>query len=56
MIILTLLESMKLGKPKTLSELTNERGNRLCDVMSYVLIKGCRIGHSGKVSLLVWHY
>ena len=29
MIILTLMESMRLGKPKTLSELTNERGNRL---------------------------
>ena len=27
-VILTLLESMRLGKPKTLSELTNERGNR----------------------------
>ena len=28
MIILTLLESVRLGKPKTLSELKNERGNR----------------------------
>ena len=27
-VILTLLESTRLGKPKTLSELTNERGNR----------------------------
>ena len=27
-MVLTLLESMRLGKPKTLSELRNERGNR----------------------------